>query len=104
MQHIPRFAFLRRILFPYNGEEQLTPNQSARVMLAWALFFPVCMSILTVVITVMRAYPPHSMLSILLFTYLSGVGIFGILGVLVILVNNKSARIRQAWKARDEQL
>jgi len=104
MQHTPRFAFLRRILFPYSGEEQLTPKQSARVLLAWVLFFPVCMSILTVIITVLSGYPLHTILLMLLFTFLSGVGIFGILGVLVILVNNKSARIRQAWKARDEQL
>jgi len=33
------------------------------------------------------------------FAFVSGMCIFGILGLLIILVNNRSARIRRAWKA-----
>jgi hypothetical protein len=94
---------MRRILFPYSGEEPLSLKQSLRVMLAWMLLFPLSMSLITVVIAVLEAYTLQGIAKAFAFSFLSGVCIFGMLGWLVVIVNNKSARIHRAWKTRKDQ-
>jgi hypothetical protein len=103
MQHKPRYKLMRRILFPYSGEEPLSLKQSLRVVLAWILFFPLCMSLLTLVITVFGSYTPQRMVEFVIFTFLSGVFIFGLLGLLIVTMSNKAARFRQTWKAQKDQ-
>ena len=61
MQHKPRYMLMRRILFPYSGEQPLSLKQSLRVMLAWMLVFPLGMSLLTLTITVIGSYPVQKM-------------------------------------------
>ncbi len=103
MRTTRRFPFMRRLLFPYSGEDALSLRQSARVMLAWAILLPLIMSLLiTPVAFWIDSAWPH-VLSMLVFAFLSGMGIFGILGLLIIVVNNQSARIRRAWKTRQGQ-
>ena len=98
-----RFSLLRRLLFPYSGEDALSLKQSARVMLGWAIVLPLFMSLLIIPVAFwIDAAWPH-VLSMLVFAFLSGMGIFGILGLLIIVVNNQSARIRRAWKTRQGQ-
>ena len=103
MRTTRRFPLLRRLLFPYSGEDALSLKQSARVMLAWAVLLPFIMSLLItpVAFWIDRAW--QHVLSMLVFAFLSGTGIFGILGLLIIIVNNQSARIRRAWKTRQGQ-
>ena len=95
---------MRRLLFPYSGEDALSLMQAARVMLGWAIVLPLIMSLL---ITPVALWIDNSswqhVLSMLGFAFLSGMGIFGILGLLIIVVNNQSARIRRAWKTRQGQ-
>lgn len=99
-----RFPLMRRFLFPYDGENALTLRQCARVMLAWAILLPL---IMTLLITPVALWIDNSswkhVLSMLAFAFLSGMGVFGILGLLIIIVNNQSARIRRAWKTRQGQ-
>ena len=94
---------MQRFLFPYNGEDPLTPRQGARVLLAWAIVLPLVLSLLVVILPVLMAYSWQRILTLFAFAFFSGLGIFGILGLLVILVNNRSARIRRAWKTRQGQ-
>ena len=98
MQKSTRYSLLRRVLFPYSGEDALTLKQSLRVLLAWMLFFPLTMSIFPLVLIILYSYPLQRGIWLFLFAFLSGVFVFGILGVLVIVVNNMSAHIRRAKK------
>ncbi len=103
MQHTPKYRLMRRILYPYSGEEPLSLRQSMRVMVAWILFFPVCMSLLTLAIVVIESFPVQSMVMFVIFTFLSGVFIFGSLGLLVVTMSNKAARLHQKWKIQNDQ-
>ena len=103
MQTTRRFPLMQRFLFPYNGEEPLTPRQGARVMLAWAILLPGIMSLLIALIGLLTASSWQRILELFAFAFFSGMSIFGILGLLIILVNNRSARIRRAWKTRQGQ-
>ncbi len=100
MQHKPRYKLMRRILFPYSGEEPLSLKQGLRVMLAWILFFPLCISLLTLVFVVFGSYPLQRMVELFVFAFISSAFIFGILGLLIVSMNNRSARFRQTWKTQ----
>ena len=94
---------MRRFLFPYSGEDALTPRQGARVMLAWAILLPLIMSLLVALLTLLLGSSWQHILAMFAFGFFSGMAIFGILGLLFIMVNNRSARIRRAWKTRQGQ-
>lgn len=96
-----RYPLLRRILFPYSGEDVLSFKQSLRVLLAWVLFFSLPMSICPLILAALNAYSLQRMAWLFLFAFLSGLGIFGSLGVIIVVTNNKSARIRQAKKVTE---
>lgn len=103
MQNTQRFPLMQRFLFPYSGEDPLTPRQGARVMLAWAILLPLFMSLLIALVVFLMASSWQRVLALFAFAFFSGMCIFGILGLLIILVNNRSARIRRAWRARSGQ-
>jgi hypothetical protein len=103
MQHTPRYRLMRRILYPYSGEQPLSLKQSLRVMLAWMLFFPICMSLLTLAIAIIGSFTVQKMVVLVIFTFLSGVFIFGLLGLLVVSMSNKAARLHQTWKTQKGQ-
>lgn len=94
---------MQRFLFPYSGEDPLTLRQGARVMLAWAILLPGIMSLLVALLTLLMGSSGQRILAMFAFAFFSGMGVFGILGLLIILVNNRSARIRRAWKTRQGQ-
>lgn len=100
MRNIPRYALMRRLLFPYNGEEALNWKQSLRVLLGWALLFPLPLSLLVALFALLIGFSGQHVLNVFLFALLSGACIFGLLGWLIVVVNNRSARIRRAWKAQ----
>jgi hypothetical protein len=99
MQSPQHYSLIRRILFPFSGEEPLTAKQAMRVVLAWALLFPLMMSIITLLIAILASFTLLKLLLFFAFTFLSGFCIFGILGLIVVSMSNRSARIRQAWRA-----
>ena len=103
MQHRPRYRLMRRILYPYNGEQPLSLKQSLRVLLAWMLFFPLGMSLLALVLTIIELYPVQKIVLFVILSFLSGVFIFGLLGLLVVTMSNKAARLHQTWKIQKEQ-
>jgi len=103
MQHTPRYRLMRRILYPYNGEQPLSFKQSLRVLLAWMLFFPLTMSLLALVLTIIELYPVQKIVLFVIVSFLSGVFIFGLFGLLVVTMSNKAARLHQTWKIQKEQ-
>jgi len=103
MQHRPRYRLMRRILYPYNGEQPLSLKQSLRVLLGWMLFFPLGMSLLALVLTIIELYPVQKIVLFVILSFLSGVFIFGSLGLLVVTMSNKAARLHQTWKIQKEQ-
>jgi len=103
MQHRPRYRLMRRILYPYNGEQPLSFKQSLRVLLAWMLFFPLTMSLLALVLTMIELYPVQKIVLFVIVSFLSGVFIFGLFGLLVVTMSNKAARLHQTWKIQKGQ-
>jgi hypothetical protein len=91
-----RYPLLRRILFPYSGEDVLSFKQSMRVLLAWVVLIPLIISLCPLILATLYSYSFPRIAWLVLFAFLSGVFIFGSLGVLVVVTNNKLARIRQA--------
>jgi len=87
---------MRRILFPYSGEEPLSRVQAMRVIGAWILIFVPGMLILTLLLAVVVTLPLHKILLLLLLSSLSGIIIFGTLSWLVVAMSNRAARILQA--------
>jgi len=86
---------MRRILFPYSGEEPLSRVQAMRVIAVWILIFVPGMSMLTLLVAVVATFPLHKMLLLLLLSSLSGIIIFGTLSWLVVAMSNRAARILQ---------
>lgn len=103
MQTIPRYRLMRRLLFPYSGEEPLTIKQGLRVILAWMLLFPLIMSLLVVGMSLVGGYSVSRALEVFAFAFISGACVFGLLSLLIVWVNNRSARIRRAWKAQESR-
>ena len=103
MQHRPRYRLMRRILYPYNGEQPLSLKQSLRVLLAWMLFFPLTMSLLALVLSIILFYPVQKIVLFVIISFLSGVFVFGLFGLLIVTMGNKAARLHQTWKIQKEQ-
>ena len=102
MQHRPRYRLMRRILYPYNGEQPLSFKQSLRVLFAWMLFFPLTMSLLALVLTMIELYPLQKIVLFVIVSFLTGVFIFGLFGLLVVTMSNKAARLHQTWKIQKD--
>ena len=96
MQSRRRYTLMRHVLFPYSGEEPLSLTQGLRVITAWILIFAPGMSMLTLFVAVVAAFPLQKTLLLLLLSFLSGVVVFGILSWLVVAMSNRAARILQA--------
>ena len=103
MQHRPRYRLMRRILYPYNGDQPLSLRQGLRVLLAWMLFFPLTMAFLALVLTIIELYPIQKIVLFVIISFLSGVFIFGLFGLLIVTMSNKAARLHQTWKIQKDQ-
>ena len=101
MQNPPRFSLTKRLLFPYSGENPLTLKQGLRIVLAWMLLFSLPVSLCVLGLTSMEGYSAQGIINSSLFAFLSGAFIFGMLSVLIVVMSNRAAHIRQAWKAQN---
>lgn len=100
MQNQRRYSLVRRILFPYSGEEPLSPKQGMRVILAWTLLIPLLMSLCTLAIGAIVGFTLYKTVLLLLFSFLSGAFIFGLLGWIVVRMSNRAAHIHQQRQVR----
>ncbi|GAC1370775.1 MAG: hypothetical protein NVS2B12_28320 [Ktedonobacteraceae bacterium] len=99
-QDQPRPFSVRRLLLPFNGEEPLTRAQGARVIVSWAIFFPVVLLIGTVPFVLLVKNTSLQQAALLLLAiFLLGVVIFGGLAWFVVFMLNRSARILQDHRA-----
>jgi len=94
---------MRRILYPYNGEQPLSLKQSLRVLFGWMLFFPLTMALLALVLTIIELYPLQKIVLFVILSFFAGVFIFGLFGLLIVTLSNKAARLHQTWKIQKEQ-
>jgi zinc transporter ZupT len=101
MQNPSRFSLAKRLLFPYSGEDLLTLKQGLRVVLAWTLLFSLPVSLGVLALTLLAGYSSQEIITSVVFTFLSGAFIFGMLSVLIVVMSNRAAHIRQAWKAQN---
>lgn len=101
MQRQTRYTLLRRILFPYSGEEPLTRKQGLGVIGVWALFFSCILSLCTLPIALafVGTAPTMRITVFLLLTFFSEFIIFGALAWLVVIMNNRAAQIMLQRKA-----
>ncbi len=99
MQSPPRFSLLRRILFPYSGEDPLTRQQGMRVILIWAFLFACLMLVCTFPFILAAApFSLSKMVEFLLVSFLTGFVVFGLLAWVLVGMNNRAGRIRQEQK------
>ncbi len=97
----PRFLLFRRLLFPYSGEEPLTHAQGRRVIVSWALFFSLVLSVATLpIILIIKAVSVQELALILLLTFLTSVVIFGAMAWFVVIMVNRCARFVQRRSQR----
>lgn len=101
MQNPSRFSLTRRFLFPYNGEDPLSLKQGLRVVLAWMLLFSLPISLIVLVLTALEGFGAPRIITSVAFAFLSCAFIFGMLSILIVVMSNRAAHIRQAWKAQN---
>lgn len=101
-EYQPHFKFARRILFPYSGEEPLTRAQEARIILTWAIVFPVALVVGTLPIVVLFSsnVSLQKVGLLLLLVFVGGVFLFGLMAWFVVLMINRSARLFQRHRAQ----
>lgn len=92
---------MKRLLFPYSGEEPLALRQCLRVVRAWILLFSLPLTLCALLVTLLAGYNAQEIITGCVFAFLSGAFIFGILSAFVVVMSNRAARIRQAWRAQN---
>jgi len=103
MQQIPQnYSLVRRLLFPFSGEETLSAKQSLRVIMAWAIIFTVPMVLCTAASAILVVASLTKAVILLLSVIVGGLIIFGLSAWAVVLANNRAVRIRQQSKQRDK--
>lgn len=94
---------MRRLLFPHNGEDTLSRKQGLRIILTWGVAFPLLLSLSILLIAFLISLIWYKAVELFLLSFLSGVVIFGLLGLIVVNMNNRAVRVRQDWMARKAQ-
>ena len=95
----PHYSLMRRILFPFNGEEPLSPRQSLRVIIGWVLLFLPGVIVLTLLVSFATGASLQRTLTILLVMLLLGILMFGLMGWIAVSLSNRAARLFQAHRA-----
>ena len=96
------YSFVRRMLFPYNGMELLTPAQTVRLILSWILFFLPGILIITLIVAFFAQATLLKFLIALGFALLIDILFFGGTAWLCISWNNRAVRIHQERRAQRE--
>lgn len=94
------YSFVRRLLFPFNGEEPLSTREGLRVIRGWMLLFTPGVLLITLVISLIVKAPPAKVFLLLLIALLFGCVMFGLMGWLAVNMSNRTARIFQAHRAQ----
>jgi len=103
LRTVRHYSFVRRMLFPYNGMEIVTPAGTVRLILSWVVFFLPGILILTCTIALLDQATLPKFLIALGIALLIDVITFGGTAWLSIAVNNRAVRIQQAKQAQRTQ-
>ena len=102
-QNQPHFSLVRRILLPYTGEVPLTRSQEMRVIITWAIIFPVALLVCSLpVVAIYNNASLQKIALLLLLILVGGVIIFALTAWLVVWTINRSARIVQQQRSAQE--
>lgn len=95
----PRFIWFRNYFFPFTGEEEITTTQQQRYILRWSLFFGGLFTLsIAPVLIMLKEVSAQVFFLTLLVTFIAIAILFGLMAWFVMLMLNRSVRIRQQWK------
>lgn len=95
----PHYSLVRQILFPFSGEEPLSPREGLRVILGWILFFVPGIVVITLFASFASNVSMQRMLTLTTITVLLGIVLFGTMGLITVSLSNRAARFFQAHRA-----
>jgi|GEM_PF-465398 len=95
----PHYSLVRKILFPFSGEEPLSPREGLRVILGWILFFVPGIVVITLFASFASNVSMQRMLTLTTITVLLGIVLFGTMGLITVSLSNRAARFFQAHRA-----
>lgn len=103
MENPASFPWLKRVLFPFGSEQPVPLKRGTRVVLLWMLLFPLPLLPIVLLIALIGRFSLQDMLASLLFAFLVSAGLFGFFAAFIVVMSNRAARLRLAWKARNGQ-
>ena len=103
MENPTSFPWLRRVLFPFSGEQPLPLTRGLKVVLLWILLFPLPLLPIVLLIALIGRFSAQDTLGSLIFAFLVSAGLFGFFATFIVVMSNRAARLRLAWKARNSQ-
>ncbi len=95
----PQYSLMRRILFPFSGEEPLSAREGLRVIIGWILLFLPGIVVLTLLVAFIKGVSLQRMLLILLIMIVLGIIMFGLMGWIAVNLSNRAARLFQTHRA-----
>ncbi|GCE10409.1 hypothetical protein [Tengunoibacter tsumagoiensis] len=99
MQNQPRYSLMRRFFFPYSGEVALTRSQGVRVIITWALSFPLVFLLGALLIAPFLPIGSQQRFWLLLTGVTGGeIILFGAMAWFVVFITNQSVRLQQIQK------
>jgi hypothetical protein len=102
-QNQSRFSLIRRTFFPFTGEEPLTRAQEIRVIITWAIIFPIVLLICSLpVVAIDNNASLQRIALLLLLIFVGGVIIFALTAWFVVWIVNRTARLAQQQRRADE--
>ena len=99
-QKYTEYSFVRRMLFPFSGEEPLSTREGLRVIRGWILLFTPGVLLITLALSLIAKAAPTKVFLLLLFALLFGIVMFGLMGWFTVSMSNRTARIFQAHRAK----
>ncbi len=99
-QKYTEYSFVRRMLFPFSGEEPLSSREGLRVIRGWILLFTPGVLLITLAISLIAHASLIKVFLLLLFALLFGCLMFGLMGWFTVSMSNRTARIFQAHRAK----
>ncbi len=94
-----QYSLVRQILFPFSGEEPLSPREGLRVILGWIAFFLPGIVVITLFASFASNVSLQRMFTLLAIAVLIGAMLFGVMGLITVSMSNRAARFYQAHRA-----
>lgn len=100
VQNSSEYSLVRRILFPFSGEEPLSSREGLRVICGWIMLFTPGVLLITLAVSLLVHAPLTKVLLLLLIALLFGIVAFGLMAWFAVSMSNRTARMFQAHRAK----